>query len=125
MTDNNLPFDNSLPQRVIDTTRDLYAPPSGDSYWATLESKVMARIATPIRTWQVLGAWARGGLIAAATILVIVTLFLAQSNRQNDWATYDDVMHPSADPLPIPSGVLTEWDGLEARGETFRDVISR
>ncbi len=128
MTDNELPFDQPLPERVIDMTRTLYAAPGGDAYWTSLEAKVMARLATtaPARWWQVLGGWARGGIVAAAAILVIVTMLLAQnSTRHEVWTAYDEAVHPVAEPLPIPSGVLTEWDGLEARGETFRDVISR
>lgn len=128
MTENELKFDNPLPDRVINATRTLYAPPGGEAYWATLEAKVMARITTaaPIRWWQVLGGWARGGIVAAAAILVIVSMVLArETNRHEVWTAYEEVVHPIAEPLPIPSGVLSEWDGLEARGETFRDVISR
>jgi hypothetical protein len=128
MTENELQFDNTLPKRVIETTRALYAPPGGESYWSALEAKIMARIATtpPVRWWQVLGGWARVGLVAAAAILMIATMLLTQAtNRQEIWAAYDEVIHPVAEPLPIPAGVLSEWDGLEARGATFRDVISR
>ncbi len=90
-------------------------------------ASAMARLSAtaPVRWWQVLGGWARGGLVAAAAVLVIVTMLLSQNHREEVWTVYDEVMHPVAEPLPIPSGVLSGWDGLETRGETFRDVISR
>lgn len=131
MKDNNIPLNQPLSSQTVEATRKLYSPPNGDNYWATLEAKVMARVnsISQLRWWQVLGGWARGSLAAAAAMLLILAgMLLIQANRQDIMTAYEAFLEPEpAAELSIPSGVLTEWDGagVEARGATFRDVISR
>jgi hypothetical protein len=122
-------FDDPLPTPMIEAARTLYAAPGHSAYWTDLETKIMARIAeaAPVRWWQVLNGWARGGLVAAAAALLIALagMLLLHAHAQDNRTAFDAVMHQAPDSLTLPSGVLTETDGPEARGATFRDIISR
>lgn len=130
MTDNELQLDNPLSEPIVNSTRVLYAPPADEGYWTSLEAKIMARLAStpPVRWWQVMSEWAQGGLVAAAAVLVILSLLLVQANREDVRTAYGAIMqNDPTESLPLPSGVLSEWNGssTEIRGATFRDVISR
>ncbi|HEV2643689.1 MAG TPA: hypothetical protein VGT98_13320 [Candidatus Elarobacter sp.] len=131
--DNELRLDEPLPGRVIDETRAIYAPPGGDAYWGGLESRILARIADSIadsaagRWWMVVGSWARGGLVAAAALLVaaVVGALLLQARDQEMRTAYESVARPSVvDSIAVPAGALSERDDPDLRGATFRDVIS-
>ena len=37
---------DSLDESIMNLVRDAYAPPGGDAYWAGLESRIMARVAS-------------------------------------------------------------------------------
>jgi len=123
-----IPFDNPLPQPVLDAARTIYAAPADPSYWATLEAKVMARLSTvsaaPARWWQVLSGWTQGGIVAATVALAIAGALLLHAHREDMQTAYDAILRPApAESLAVPSGLLSD-DG-DTRGETFRDVISR
>ncbi len=127
--DNEIRFDEPLPSPVIDTARALYAPPGGDAYWAQLEARVMSRIAdsTAGRWWVVVGGWARGGLAAAAAILVAsaVGLLLMRAHAQEVRVAYESATQVvPAESVVVPTGALSERDGPDTRGATFSDVIS-
>lgn len=129
MTDNQIRLDEPLPADVIATARDIYAPPSGDAYWAALESRVMARISDCVagRWWMVVGGWARSGLVAAAAIIVaaVVGALLIQAHDQDMRTAYESATQPSiVEQVTVPAGALSERDGPDTRGATFRDVIS-
>ena len=129
MTDNEIQFDEPLPDPVIAATRQLYAPPSGDAYWGALESRIMARIsdAASGRWWMVVGSWARGSLVAAAAIIVaaVVGVLLLQARTQETRTAYETATQPTiSEQISVPAGALSERDGPDTRGATFRDVIS-
>lgn len=58
--------------------RELYAPPGGESYWAELERKIVAKVAMygERHWWEAFEHWKRAGLIAAALLLAVVGLTL-------------------------------------------------
>lgn len=129
MTDNQIRLDEPLPQDVIAAARDIYAPPSGDAYWSALESRIMARIGDSAagRWWMVVGGWARSGLVAAAAIIVatVVGALLLQAHNQEMRTAYESATQPSiTEQVSVPAGALSERDGPDTRGATFRDVIS-
>src|SRR5665213_1712121 len=99
MTDNQIRLDEPLPDDVIATARDIYAPPSGDAYWSALETRIMARIGDSAagRWWMVVGGWARGGLVAAAAIIVatVVGALLIQAHNQEMRTAYESATQPS------------------------------
>ena len=72
----------ALDDRIARLIHEAYLPPvaSGEAqnaYWNTLESRIMARVATGDPAggdeglWSVLGRWAQVGLVAAAAIFAI------------------------------------------------------
>ena len=129
MTDQDLQFDNPLPPRVIEAVRELHAPPASPTYWTSLEQRVMQRIGTaaaPARWWQVMNGWTRGGLVAAAVLLLVVGALVARTRVDEIRTAFDSIIHPAqADSLTVPGGVLADPDNGDSRGETFRDVITR
>lgn len=128
MDDNELQLHTPLPAPVVDAMRRAYAPPDGDAYWATLEARIMARLAdsAPARWWVVVGSWARGGLVAAALIIAaVVSLLMAHARTQELRTAYESATRQPADTLAVPAGALSERDGPDTRGATFRDVISQ
>lgn len=87
MDDNEVRLNEPLPAPVIEGVRAAYAPPAGEAYWMSLESRIMARIAdtATARWWVVLGTWARGGIVAAAAVLVAaVVLATHPQDRAHD-----------------------------------------
>jgi hypothetical protein len=129
MTDNQIGFDEPLPDEVIAAGRDLYAPPAGSAYWEALESRIMARLGDSAagRWWMVVGGWARSGLVAAAAIIVatVVGVLLLQAHNQEASTVYEAVAQPTiTETLSVPAGALSERDGPDSRDATFRDVIS-
>jgi hypothetical protein len=127
MADNLIQFDDPLPDHVVAETRALYAPPGGDSYWTTLEARIMARVANAasIGWWQVLGHWARGGLVAAVAILAIVGVLWTQSTPEELRIAYEAVVRPApADSFLVPAEVLSGHYGPSTRGATFLDALS-
>lgn len=129
MTDNQIQLNEPLPDDVIRAVRDMYAPPAGEAYWSALESRIMARIgeAAAGRWWMVVGSWARTGLVAAAAIIVatVVGMLLLQARTQETRTAFEAATQPTiTEQISVPAGALSERDGPDTRGATFRDVIS-
>lgn len=129
MGDNQIRLDEPLSDDVIVVVRDMYAPPKGDAYWSALESRIMASIADSAagRWWMVVGGWARGGLAVAAAIIVatVVSALLTQAHNQQMRTAYESASRPSiTQTMSVPTGALSERDGPDSRGATFREVIS-
>jgi hypothetical protein len=125
-----LRLNDPLPAPVIEAGRALYAAPADDTYWASLEARIMARIADSAgaRWWMVVGGWARSSLAvaAAAVVAAVVGLLLLHARNQELRTAYESATQPAvADSIAIPSGALSERDGPDTRGATFRDVISQ
>lgn len=132
MSDNvrdELRLNDPLPEPVLDATRTLYAPPDGEAYWASLEARIMARIAdsASARWWMVVGGWARSSLAvaAAAVVAAVVGALMLHARNQELRTAYESAQQTVADSIAIPSGALSERDGPDTRGATFRDVISQ
>lgn len=125
-----LRLNDPLPEPVLEAGRALYAPPAGEAYWASLEARIMARIADSAgaRWWMVVGGWARSSVAVAAAALVaaVVGLLLLHARNQELRTAYESATQPAVtDSIAIPSGALSERDGPDTRGATFRDVISQ
>lgn len=82
-------------------------------FLARLRSAVAAERAT---SWDVLAEWARPGLVAAATIVIGLSLWLS-AQRNADMPTLADAIQPSGAPTRILAGaqetrsdvVLVSW----------------
>lgn len=84
---------------VIRGLRELHAPPAGESYWAGLEARILARIghAEPA-WWTELGRWARPALVAAALLVITAGLLVFRTRDAATQVAYEDVL---AAPTPI------------------------
>ena len=87
---------DSLDESTVNLVRDAYAPPGGDAYWAGLESRIMARVASEgsgdSRWWNVLAPWARPALVAAAAIFALAGLINQNLSDSDSPLAYDSVL---------------------------------
>lgn len=125
-----LRLNDPLPEPVLEAGRALYAAPRGEAYWASLESRIMARVADSAsgRWWMIVSGWARSSLAvaAAAVVAAIVGVLLLHARNQELRTAYEGATQSTiTDSIAIPSGALSERDGPDTRGATFRDVISQ
>ena len=112
---------------VMRELRELHAPPGGDSYWAGLEARIMARIGlAESMWWSEFGRLARPALAAAAALLIAAALLLFRMRDEETQIAYEDVL---AAPTPISvagtarSATLQALHG-EQREETLRFLIT-
>ncbi len=64
--------------------REHYAAPTDESYWAGLESRIMARLERAEQSgewWNVFAEWRTAGLIAAGLLLSVTGVSLWQEHR--------------------------------------------
>lgn len=63
-------------EQVQRTLRELYASPSDESYWQTLERRILSAVAleTPREWWSYFPGWVRFGLSAAAAAVVVASI---------------------------------------------------
>ena len=87
---------NSLDESLVLAIRDAYAPPVGDEYWATLESRIMSRITSHATGdtpwWSVLAPWARPALVAAAALFALAGAIDMQLTESEEQVAYDSVL---------------------------------
>lgn len=102
--------------------RSLYAPPGGESYWSSLEQRIMARIAAEAQDWaSPFAGWVREGLlIAAAALLAIAFGLLWSGQAPAAPAAYDTVIET---PRTLSQQLATETTGLPASEAALRFVI--
>lgn len=128
--DDEIRLDEPLPHTVIAGIRALYEPPQEPGYWSALERRIRERVAAdgaPAQWWQVIGRWGRTGIVAAAAVLVfaIVGALLLHARADELRTAYESATQPvPAESVTVPAGALSERDGPDQRGATFRDVIS-
>ena len=107
--------------------RELHAPPGGESYWAGLEARIMARIAVAESAWwSELGRLARPALAAAAALLIAAALLVFRMRDEKTQIAYEDVL---AAPTPISVAGTARSASLQAlngeqREETLRFLIT-
>lgn len=100
--------DKPLDAALAAEARQLYLPPSvargDDSYWASLEQRIMARVVDPVfiasleaqRWWTVLEGWSRAGLIAAGIVLAVSAALLQNQTQDDSNAAYEYVAASTA-----------------------------
>jgi len=90
---------DSLDESLTALIRDAYAPPDGDVYWAGLEQRIMARVASETSAdtawWSVLAPWGRPALIAAAAIFAVAGVINQQLVDSDDQLAYESAFQSS------------------------------
>jgi hypothetical protein len=111
---------------VTRVLRDVYASPAANaSYWDTLESRIMARIATAGESpewWGVFHGWVHVGLAAAVLAGVIVGTALLRERESEERIAYEAVIE-SASVIPVAGPTMARGPG-RARDATLRSIIS-
>ena len=114
-------------EEVTRVLRDLYASPSANaSYWDTLESRIMARIAgggEAPEWWGVFHGWVRIGLAAAVLAGVLSGAALLREREAQERLAYDAVME-SASVIPVAGPTIARGPS-RSRDATLRSLISR
>ena len=113
-------------EEVTRVLRDLYASPAANaSYWDTLESRIMARIATAGESpewWSVFQGWGHIGLAAAVLAGVLVGTALLRQRESENRIAYEAVME-SASVIPVAQPTIARGPS-RARDATLRSIIS-
>lgn len=117
------PGDDEL-TRVL---RDVYASPAANaSYWDTLETRIMTRIATAGEApewWGVFDGWGRAGLAAAVLAGVLAGATLLRAREAQERLAYEAVME-SASVIPVAGPTVARGPGRGARDATLRSILS-
>jgi hypothetical protein len=101
-----------------------YRPPVA-SYWAVLERRIMARVASEARRewWSYFPAWIRVGLAAAALALFVAGVAAWQTQKAQERVAYQEVLDlPSELPILETAGAETRAGRREA---TLRYLLTK
>ena len=113
-------------EEVTRVLRDLYAAPAANaSYWDTLESRIMTRIAAAGETpewWGVFHGWVRVGLAAALVAGVLTGAALWREREAQERLAYEAVME-SASSIPLAGPTIARGPSRN-RDATLRSIIS-
>ena len=101
--------------------RRIYAAPADESYWRSLEARILSHLADPptIQWWEELDRWMRPALVAAAVVLLAsgVAMFRAYQSEQD--LAYEAMLTPTT--LPVETAVRPVLRGREG---TFRYLMT-
>ena len=116
-------------EEVTRVLRDVYVSPSANaSYWDTLETRIMARIANAsesLEWWGVFDGWVRVGLAAALLAGVLTGAALMRSRATQDRLAYDAVME-SASVIPVAGPTMARGESNRTtRDATLRSLMGR
>ncbi len=112
---------SAIGAKLASEVRRIYMPPpvarGDESYWSSLEQRIMARVADPVflasldspRWWNVLEGWSRAGLLAAG-IAVIVSAALIQNQPVDDGS----VVYESVASMPALEALAPAVDQNDA-----------
>lgn len=110
----DMPERDTRDEEITEALREMYAAPAEDSYWTTLERRIMQAVGVerPREWWSHFPEWVRLGLTAAAAAVLVAAIA--------SWHTRDSQQRMAADRLIGPASempLLTEFD----RGERNKD----
>jgi hypothetical protein len=113
---------------VTRVLRDVYASPSANaSYWETLETRIMARIANAGEApewWGVFDGWVRVGLAAAVLAGVLAGGAVLRARETQERVAYEAVME-SASVIPVAGPTVARGPtGRNTRDATLRSLMS-
>ena len=99
---------------LTNALRALYAAPVEESYWDSLESRILAHVARGDDTlswWSELAEMARPGLAAAAALIVAASLALAHSRQLEVRSAYASVISPAPSAIESSTRAASVGDG--------------
>jgi hypothetical protein len=94
--------------------RALYAAPIEESYWDSLESRILAHVVRGDETrswWSELAEMARPGLAAAAALIFAASLALAHSRQLEVSSAYASVISPAPSAIEPATRAASVGDG--------------
>jgi hypothetical protein len=104
--------------------RRIYAPPADDAYWRGLEARILSRLTesavATVSWWEELDRWMRPALVAAAIILMAVSIAMFRSHQADQRMTYEAMLTPT--PYPVETAVRPVLQGQ--REATFRYLMT-
>lgn len=109
---------------LTNALRALYAAPADESYWTSLESRILTRVARGDEGsvwWAELAEMARPGLAAAAALIFAASLALMHSRQLEVGSAYDTVITP----MPPSIGTSTRSASVGDGDATIQLLISR
>jgi hypothetical protein len=104
--------------------RAIYAAPADDTYWRGLEARILSRLTETavgsITWWDELQRWARPALVAAAIVLLAVSVAMFRSYQTEQRMAYEAMLTPT--PFPVETAVRPALQG--EREATFRYLMT-
>lgn len=109
---------------VQDALRAHYAPPGDDSYWASLERRILTRVRAEAARewWTYFPGWVRYGVAAAAVAALVVGIATWQTSVAQERIAYDEIIGPGSD-VPILTESVTDRNRSQ-REQTLRYLLS-
>ena len=106
--------------------RQVYAAPAAESYWGSLERRIMARIrAESAREWwSYFPSWVRVGLAAAAAALLVAGFAAWRTRETQEHLAYRQLLDAPVE-LPLLSEKLQEQPNAKTREATLRYLIRK
>jgi hypothetical protein len=103
--------------------RELYAPPTEDSYWDALERRILARVRASGEDawWGQLAHWARAGAVAASVALLLAGVTFWRTKHERERLAYEALVESTR----LAAVQVATQHGTEPEREaTLRYVIS-
>jgi hypothetical protein len=111
-------------EKITRALRELYAPPADDAYWRGLEARILSRLtesaSASIAWWDELDRWVRPALVAAAIVLLAVSVAMVRSYQNDQRMAYESLLTPT--PYPVETAVRPVLQGQ--REATFRYLMT-
>ena len=111
-------------EEVTRGLRAVYAAPGDDAYWRGLEARILSRLTesatATISWWEELDRWMRPALVAAAIVLLAVSVAMFRSHQTEQRMAYEDMLTPTA--YPVETAVRPVLQG--PREATFRYLMT-
>jgi hypothetical protein len=99
---------------LTDALRAIYAAPSDESYWHSLEARILAHVTGsdvgPV-WWAELADMVRPGLVAAAALIIIASMAMIRSQQLEARSAYASVISPAPASIEPSSRAASVGDG--------------
>ena len=105
---------NSTHGDLTKALRALYAAPGEESYWESLEARILAHVARGAEHsvwWSELADMVRPGLVAAAALILAASVAMVRSQQIEAQSAYATLISPSPTSLGSSSRAPSTGDG--------------